>query len=141
MSPALQGKVSAYQSVAAHGGVAAADPHQLIMMLLDGALARIVQAQACNARAQRHERNRHLERAVAIVSELRASLDLSRGPLARNLDDLYEFVSRQLLLGQLTSEVKPLESSASILHEIRAAWSALQPMQQAQRRQASQKGS
>ena len=78
---------------------------------------------------------------MAIVSELRASLDLSRGPLARNLDDLYEFVSRQLLLGQLASEVKPLESSASILHEIRAAWSALQPMQQAQRRQASLKGS
>ena len=141
MSPALQGKVSAYQSVAAHGGVAAADPHQLIMLLLDGALSRIVQAQACNARAQRHERNRHLERAVAIVGELRASLDLSQGPLARNLDDLYEFVSRQLLLGQLSSDVKPLVSSASILHEIRAAWSALQPMQQAQRRSASLKGS
>ena len=141
MSPALQGKVSAYQSVAAHGGVAAADPHQLIMLLLDGALARIVQAQACNARAQRHERNRHLERAVAIVGELRASLDLSRGPLAQNLDYLYEFVSRQLLLGQLSSEVKPLVSSASILHEIRAAWSALQPMQQAQRRHAFFKGS
>jgi flagellar protein FliS len=111
------------------------------MLLLDGALARIVQAQACNARAQRHERNRHLERAVAIVGELRASLDLSRGPLAQNLDDLYEFVSRQLLLGQLSSEVKPLVSSASILHEIRAAWSALQPMQQAQRRHAFFKGS
>jgi flagellar protein FliS len=133
--------VSAYQSVAAHGGVAAADPHQLIMLLLDGALSRIVQAQACNARAQRHERNRHLERAVSIVGELRASLDLSRGPLAQNLDDLYEFVSRQLLLGQLSSEVKPLVSSASILHEIRAAWSALQPMQQAQRRHAFFKGS
>ena len=46
MSPALQGKVSAYQSVAAHGGVAAADPHQLIILLLEGALARIVQARA-----------------------------------------------------------------------------------------------
>ena len=78
---------------------------------------------------------------MAIVSELRASLDLSRGPLARNLDDLYEFVSRQLLLGQLTSEVKPLESSASILQEIRAAWSALQPFQNDQRQQGFVKGS
>jgi flagellar protein FliS len=134
MSPALQGKVSAYQSVAAHGGVSAADPHQLIMLLLDGALSRIVQAKACHARAQRHERNRHLERAVAIVGELRASLDLSQGPLARNLDDLYEFVSRQLLLSQLSSDINPLESSASILQEIRAAWSSLQPMQHPQRR-------
>jgi flagellar protein FliS len=141
MSPALQGKVSAYQSVAAHGGVAAADPHQLIMLLLDGALARIVQARACNARAQSHERNRHLERAVAIVGELRACLDLSYGALSRNLDDLYEFVSRQLLVGQLSSDVQPLEISASILQEIRSAWSALQPFQNDQRRQGFVKGS
>lgn len=141
MSPALQGKVSACQSVAAHGGVAAADPHQLIILLLDGALARIVQARACNARAQSHERNRHLERAVAIVGELRASLDLSYGALARNLDDLYEFVSRQLLVGQLSSDVKPLEISASILQEIRSAWSALQPFKNDQRRQGFVKGS
>jgi flagellar protein FliS len=141
MSPALQGKVSAYQSVAAHGGVAAADPHQLIMLLLDGALARIVQARACNARAQSHERNRHLERAVAIVGELRASLDLSYGALSGNLDDLYDFVSRQLLVGQLSSDVQPLEISASILQEIRSAWSALQPFQNDQRRQGFVKGS
>jgi flagellar protein FliS len=105
----------------------AADPHQLIMMLLDGVLSRFVQARACSVRAQRHECNRHLERAVAIVGELRASLDLSRGPLARNLDDLYKFVNRQLLLCKLTSEVKPIESSASILQEIRFAWAGLQP--------------
>jgi flagellar protein FliS len=111
------------------------------MLLLDGALARIVQARACNARAQSHERNRHLERAVAIVGELRACLDLSYGALSRNLDDLYEFVSRQLLVGQLSSDVQPLEISASILQEIRSAWSALQPFQNDQRRQGFVKGS
>jgi flagellin-specific chaperone FliS len=61
--------------------------------------------------------------------------------LARNLDDLYEFVSRQLLLGQLSSDVKPLEISASILQEIRSAWAALQPFQNDQRRQGFVKGS
>ena len=125
MSPAMQGRVSAYQSVAAHGVVAAADPHRLILLLLDGALSRIAQARACNDRAQRHERNRHLERAVAMVGELRASLDLSQGALAQNLDDLYEFVSRQLLLAQLSDDTKTLTASASILQEIRMAWAAL----------------
>ena len=125
MSPAMQGIVSAYQSVAAHGVVAAADPHRLILLLLDGALSRIAQARACNERAQRHDRNRHLERAVAMVGELRASLDLTQGPLARNLDDLYEFVSRQLLLGQLSNDPQMLGGAASILQEIRMAWAAL----------------
>jgi flagellin-specific chaperone FliS len=61
--------------------------------------------------------------------------------LSRNLDDLYEFVSRQLLVGQLSSDVQPLEISASILQEIRSAWSALQPFQNDQRRQGFVKGS
>lgn len=127
MSPAMQGKVSAYQSVAAHGSIAAADPHRLVMLLLEGALSRITLARACNERADRQERNRHLERAVAIVGELRAILDLSQGPLARNLDDLYDFVMRQLMLGQLTNDPRGISGAASVLEEIRSAWVALAP--------------
>ena len=63
----------------------------------------------------------------AIVGELRASLDLGQGPVARNLDDLYDYVSRQLLLGQVTSEARTLTDATSILLEIRGAWAALPP--------------
>ena len=133
MSPAMQGKVSAYQSVAAHGSVAAADPHRLVLLLLEGALSRITLARACNDRAERQERNRHLERAVAIVGELRACLDLSQGPLARNLDELYDFVMRQLMLGQLTNDTRGISGAASVLQEIRLAWAALAPDAGAQR--------
>lgn len=125
MSPAMQGKLSAYQSAAAHGGVAAADPHKLVMMLLDGALARIAQARGCEERGAKLEKSQHLQRAMAIIGELRASLDLSQGPLARNLDDLYDYVSRQLLLGQVSSDLRALTSASSILVEIRGAWAAL----------------
>lgn len=34
-------KLAAYSSAQAHGGVAAADPHRLIVMLMDGALERL----------------------------------------------------------------------------------------------------
>jgi len=84
-------------------------------------------ARACNERAQRQERNRHLERAMAMVGELRASLDLTQGPLARNLDDLYDFVIRQLLLGQLANDTRDISGAASVLQEIRLAWAALAP--------------
>ncbi len=125
MSPAMQGKLSAYQSVAAHGGVAAADPHKLIMMLLDGALTRIAQAKVCGERGEKIAKSTHLQRALAIIGELRASLDLSQGPLARNLDDLYDYITRQLLIGQATSDPKVLTGASSILVEIRGAWAAL----------------
>ena len=125
MSPAMQGKLSAYQSVAAHSGVAAADPHKLVMMLLDGALTRIAQAKVCGERGEKIEKGAHLQRALAIIGDLRASLDLSQGPLARNLDDLYDYITRQLLIGQASSDPKVLTGASSILVEIRGAWAAL----------------
>jgi flagellar protein FliS len=36
--------LAAYQSVATHGGVAATDPHGLVLMLMDGALERLGRA-------------------------------------------------------------------------------------------------
>ncbi len=125
MSPTTQGKLSTYQSVAAHSGVAAADPYKLVMMLLDGALARIAQARASGERGEKSEKTAHLQRALAIVGELRASLDLTQGLLARNLNELYDYVGRQLLLGQVASNARPLSDAASILVEIRGAWAAL----------------
>ena len=41
MSTPYAAKLAAYSSASAHGGVAAADPHRVIVMLMDGALERI----------------------------------------------------------------------------------------------------
>ena len=71
--------VAAYQSAAAHGGVAASDPHRLVVMLLDGALERITTARGCMQRGEMGEKSRLLNRAVSIVGELRSSLDMSAG--------------------------------------------------------------
>lgn len=125
MSPASPGKLAAYQSVAAHAGVAAADPHGLVLMLLDGAISRVAQARVSGQRGARLEKTQHLQRALAIVGELRASLDLSRGEIARNLDALYDFVGRQVLLGQAADDPAVLDNASSILQEVRGAWAAL----------------
>lgn len=118
-------KVAAYQQVAAHGGVAAADPQRLITLLLDGALTRIAAARGCLHRAARLEKTDHLRRALAIVSELRACLALEHGELPKNLDRLYEFVERQLLRAHTDPAVHLLDDACGVLSEIRSAWIAL----------------
>lgn len=121
-------QLAAYHSVAAHGGVAAADPHRLIVMLLDGALERIAAARGCIERGTTVEKARTIHRAVALVDELRNSLDLEAGgAIAANLDDLYEYVSRQLLRASLENRPAPLTEAAGLLQEIRGAWIALSP--------------
>lgn len=118
----LNSKVSAYQQVAAHGGVAAADPQRLITLLLDGALTRIAEARGCLQRAAREEKTNHLRRALAIVTELRACLALEHGDLPKNLDRLYEFVERQLLRAHTDPSVHLLDDATGVLSEIRSAW-------------------
>jgi flagellar protein FliS len=118
--------LATYQSVAAHGGVDANDPQRLILLLLDGALDRIAQARGCIARGAVAEKSRLLDRVIAILGELRASLDHARGgQIALNLDSLYEYIERQLLRASAEMRPERLDEISTLLQEIRSAWIAL----------------
>lgn len=120
--------VAAYQSAAAHGGVAASDPHQLVIMLLDGALERITTARGCMQRGETAEKSRLLNRAISIVGELRGSLDMSAGgQIALNLSELYDYMCRRLLKATSENRVEMLDEVSKLLHEIRSAWVAIPP--------------
>lgn len=120
--------VAAYQSAAAHGGVAASDPHRLVVMLLDGALERITTARGCMQRGETAEKSRLLNRAVSIVGELRGSLDMSAGgQIALNLSELYDYMCRRLLKATSENRVEILDEVSKLLHEIRGAWVAIPP--------------
>jgi flagellar secretion chaperone FliS len=120
--------LAAYQSASVHGGVAAADPHRLVLMLMDGALERIVAARGVIENGMPEARGRLLHRAVAIIDELRASLNTADGgELAANMAELYEYSSRQLLRANLEGRTAPLDEVAKLLREIRGAWIQIAP--------------
>jgi len=124
--------LAAYQSAAAHGGVAAADPHRLIVMLMDGALERIQTARGCIVRGDAVEKARLLNRAVSIVGELRGSLDMkSGGQIAVNLSELYDYMARRLLKATSENRVELLDEVTGLLNEIRGAWVAIAPQARA----------
>jgi flagellar secretion chaperone FliS len=115
--------VAAYQSVAAHGGVAASDPHRLILMLMDGALERIGAARGAIQNDAMEQKTRLIHRTVAIIDELRASLNFEAGgTVAQQMGDLYEYISRQLLRANLENKVELLDESSHLLRELRSAW-------------------
>lgn len=120
--------IAAYKSVATHGAAHEADPHQLICMLLDGALDRLVSARGCIGSGELVQKTALLHRVGAIVDELRCSLDHSTGgDIAANLDRLYEYIMRRVLTANLNNDVAAIDEVVRLLREIRAAWVAIPP--------------
>jgi flagellar secretion chaperone FliS len=125
---ARSSNLAAYQSAAAHGGVAASDPHRLIVMLMDGAIERIATARGCMQRGETAEKGRLINRAISIIGELRNSLDLRNGgQIAANLAELYDYICRRLLSATTENKVEMLDEVSALLHEIRGAWLAIAP--------------
>jgi flagellar protein FliS len=115
--------LAAYRSVAAHSGVAAADPHKLVLMLMDGALERVASARVAMEQGEVEARNRLIQRTVAIIEELRGSLNMEAGgELAANMDDLYEYSCRQLWRANAENRAELLDEVAHLLRQIRSAW-------------------
>src|SRR5690348_5455958 len=78
----------------------------LDLMLIDSALEHLGLARRWMAHQDSRDRAHLLEAAVLIVGELRSSLDLhTGGPHAANLDDLCDYMSRQLVAANAQDRV------------------------------------
>jgi flagellar protein FliS len=115
-----------YQQTRAGGRVEGADPHQLIAMLLDGAIERVTQARGHIRHGDVPAKGAALSKAVAIVGELRASLDHEAGGvLAQRLDSLYDYVNRRLLFAQLNDDDQALAECIDLLGPVRDGWGGI----------------
>ena len=125
---ARNSKLAAYQSVSAHGNVAAADPHRLVLMLMDGVMERLAKARGCIERGEIVHKAKLLHSCVTLLTELRGSLNIHQGgALARNLSELYEYMMRQVMRANLESNVEYVKEVTSLLGEVRSAWMAIGP--------------
>jgi flagellar protein FliS len=112
-----------YQQQSAQGRVEDADPHQLTLLLFDSLVERIVQARGHLARRDLGGKASSVSRALAIVSELRSSLNHDvGGKLSERLESLYEYVSRRLLHAQARNDDAALEEAARLMMPMRDAW-------------------
>lgn len=126
--PPNAAKLAAYRSTSVHTGVDAADPHRLVVMLMDGALERIATARGLMTHGGGAEKAQLLHRAVAIIDELRNSLDFKAGgELSNNLDALYEYMCTRLMQANANNKPEWLDEISRLLGEIRGAWLQMPP--------------
>ena len=124
MSFVSQNSAQASARVGVETGVVAANPHQLILMLFDGALLAIAKADASLKQGAVIEKSQAISRATDIISSgLRASLDFSGGDdLAARLAGLYDYMVRRLIHANVKNDLGALREVSGLLAEIRGAW-------------------
>ncbi len=120
---------AAYRQLSVTSDALAASPHQLIVMLFDGALDAIATASAQLQRDDTEGKGRSITRAIDIIGGgLAASLDLRQGgQIAQNLASLYEYLVRQLVAANLQNDVATLDHCATLLRDLRSTWLAIGP--------------
>lgn len=120
--------VSEYREVGAHGGVAASDPHQLILLLMNGALDAMAVAKGHMKRGEVEQKGVGISRAISIIDGLRVSLDHNvGGDLVQNLDDLYQYMGQRLLQANIQDNPEWIEEVSGLLREIKSAWEQIPP--------------
>lgn len=113
----------AYQVTKNQSAIDDASPHQLITMLLDGALERVAQAAGAMGREEVAKSGESIGKAIGIIDSLRVSLDSEQGgEIAQNLSALYDYMTRRLLEANATKDTAMLTEVAGLLKEIRVAW-------------------
>ena len=112
-----------YGAVMVETGVATADRAQLVQMLLDGLLESLNAAEGHIRANAIQEKSHHLNRAGRIIIGLQSSLDYEKGgDLARNLSELYAYVTRRLLQINMKNDLVALSEVKGLMVQIRDAW-------------------
>lgn len=119
----------AYADIGLETGVVAASPHQLIVMLYEGAELSIRMAITHVNEGDIAKKCAAISKASHIIVDgLRAALDLRQGSdIAVQLDGLYDYMNQRLMLANLNNQTAPLEEVLGLLQELHGAWSQIAP--------------
>ena len=124
---------SLYSQVGVETGVSGATPHQLVAMLFDGFMEALAQGRGAMRSDEPGAKGLALGRAVRIVEEgLRAGLDLNAGgTLARDLDELYTYLTMRLTLANIRNDEAMLDECQRLVQPLQEAWQAIEPASRA----------
>lgn len=114
----------AYKQVNLETSVSQASPHQLIVLLFDGALNAIRLADLYIQKGDIAGKGKAISKAINIIDNgLKSCLDLDQGgEIAENLDQLYHYISQQLVLVNLHNDREKLQTCFDLLDNIAQAW-------------------
>ena len=118
--------IDEYRSSGVLGSVERSDAHGLVNLLFKGAIDHLLAANGHIERKQKQEKAIRISKAIAILDGLRSSLNLvDGGEIAQNLDDLYDYMQRRLVVANADDDMTITKEVMDLLREIQEAWNSI----------------
>ena len=100
-----------------------ASPHQLMLMLFDGALEAMSLTIAAIQNKNFELRSKQNTRSIAIINGMRECLDMEAGgELADNLYSLYQYMAQELFRASFKNDAETIRNIQTMLKDIRGSW-------------------
>lgn len=96
---------------------------RLVMMMYEGAIRFVTMAITCMDKKDVSGQGINIQKTYDIVNELSLALNMDEGgEVSRKLDNLYQFILKQLTQANIQSDKKALESVLKILSTLEEGW-------------------
>jgi flagellar protein FliS len=105
--------------------VETASQGRLIIMLYDGALKNLRNAQNSIAHKDINGAHNSLIKAQDIIGELNITLNTDAGEIAQNLRKLYLYMLKRLVEANVTKDTGKVEEVIELLSTLKEAWDAI----------------
>lgn len=102
--------------------VETASQGKLVVMLFNGAIKRAEEARRQLEKKKFESVHNNLIRSQEIISELRGSLDMRHGEVAKNLDRLYEYFQHLLITANVKKTEAPINEALQLMTNMRDTW-------------------
>ncbi|TDP40346.1 flagellar protein FliS [Idiomarina aquatica] len=119
--------LNAYKQVGIRDQLGTADPYQIIQMLMQGAIDRMVMARSAIERKDLAAKSEHISKATAIVKSLNDSLLPVEGgeDVTSNLASLYDFIVEHLLQASQENSAQKIHDCQKIMTTIKEGWDSI----------------
>ncbi|MCI1880874.1 MAG: flagellar export chaperone FliS [Sporolactobacillus sp.] len=101
--------------------VLTASPAELTLMLYEGCLKFIKQAQQSMQRHDYADKNEKLQKAQAIITELIVTLD-KKQPISKDMNAMYDYIHRRLIEANIKNDQQILTEAEKLVRDFRDTW-------------------
>ncbi len=118
--------INAYKKGSLKQDIAAADPHRLTLMLMQGALDRLAYAKGCISREDLKGRSDNLSKATAIFMNLRGTLNMDvEGDFSENMYNLYGYIIDKLTEVNTQNGIEIIDEVIALYAPLKDAWALI----------------